>query len=1680
MNFRKSVWLFSLIGLVSFFGVNEAQAQLYSNVFTGASTCPTPGNVPTFPANVTGSPLTRQGATCTVTANVFNSTTLNNTATLSETNYIEFSLTANTGYKMGIQSLSFFRQGSGTAPNRLEVRYSTDNFATFTAWGAAPNTPTSGSAITWNFPDFLVRHGGSVKFRFYPYGTQRADLAAGTAATTGTFRLDDVTVTGGVAMDPEYTITGPFPTQTTTYGTAATPTAFTLSGQYLSNTVTIFPATGYEISLAENSGYSTNWVEITPSVFAIPTTTLYIRLAANTAPGDYPLSISTAVFPDGPEFHDLSSTGTVLIKNLTLAGAAAQNKIYDRNTAAAITGTLTGVENGDVLTLVGGGTFADFNVDDDIAVTSNLTLNGANAAYYSFTQPTGLSADITAKDLTVVDAEAEDKLFDGNTDAVITGTLSGVISPDVVNFVGTGTFASSAVGENIPVTSTSTITGDSSNYNLVQPTGLTANIYEEALQPQTITFDPLANVTYGDANFNLTATASSLLTVTYMSSNTDVATVSGNVVTIVGAGTTTITAEQDGNGTYEEATPVDQTLTVDPKAITATATGNDKTYDGNNSATLSGTLNGVINSDDVTFIGTGTFASVDVADGILITSTSTLGGADAGNYTLTQPTGLSADITVKTLTANSATANNKVYDGNTDAAISNLTLTGAINGDDVTAIGGGTFASEDVNNNIPVTAALTLTGADAGNYTLTQPIGLSANITALGLTLTGLSGVNKVYDRTNTASLSGTAVLGGFVLSDDVFAIGTPTATFNNQFVGSNKPITVSGYSLSGSDAGNYTLAQPTGITANITQAFVTISGAVAQNKPFDGNTNAVITGTLSGVISPDVVTLIGTGTFASSAVGNGIAVTSTSTLGGTHGSNYAINPQPTGLTANITPGPTVLNVGDLSIIGFNVNTPDNFAFVCWVDIANGTYIKFTDNAFLAATSANATNNARGGEQFVIWRNNGATIPAGTVITIQDNTSSAGTNHGTIVSGNLNGLASGGDNIFAYQGAATSGSTPDFASNSNPTTFNGTLLFGLQLQGSGGTSTATWLSSGTANTNNSYLPTQLNVPNATVVLASAASRGQYTGPRDNQLSMAGYKAQVTNSGYWTTGAAAGVITLNTASFTLATGPTAAVLSGSATICAGDSASLTVDITGGSAPYVVTLSDGTDQFSVDEYVSGNSIGLAPTATATYTLVSVVDSNALASTNNSGSATITVNNEYPFYVDADGDGYGTGSAVNLCAADANTPPAGYAVSGFDCNDSVASIHPFAIEIPYNGVDDDCDGATDETGTVTTTLLPSSCGTTLASIGSLIGIQTVGGHPITGYRIRVTNGAQVQVIEKNVPHFTMPQFPIYAYATTYTVEIQLQRAGIWQASWGAACFVSTPAILEEGGAASVSPSQCGITLPKINTLIATTSIAGVTGYRFRVTNLTDVSGPNAVQTIDRTQNWFSLQMLTRYNYGTTYRIEVAVKTTGDFSGFGAPCQVSSPAVPSLVNCGGTVASGTTTVAATSVSGATQYRFQITRQSDNASTTIDRNSNYFIFNSVPTSAFTAGALYSVRVAVLTSGAWSPFGDACEITAPGGTAKGAINSTQAIALESTSKVSAYPNPFSSAFHIDATGNQNVSVKVYDMLGRMIESKTIAVSELAVQSLGIDYPSGVYNVIVNQDGMVKTLRVVKR
>src|SRR5204863_1390847 len=177
--------------------------------------------------------------------------------------------------------------------------------------------------------------------------------------------------------------------------------------------------------------------------------------------------------------------------------------------------------------------------------------------------------------------------------------------------------------------------------------------------------------------------------------------------------------------------------------------------------------------------------------------------------------------------------------------IGSAVLVGVVSGDAVTlATGGatGTFASAGVGTNKTVTVSgLTIGGADAGNYTLTQPT-TTADVTAKALTVTGITASNKGYDRTASASFPARRSSDLGVVSGDTVSLGSgsATGTFASAAVGTNKTVTVSGLTIGGAEADKYTLTPPT-TTVDITAKALTVTGITASNKGYDRTTSATL-----------------------------------------------------------------------------------------------------------------------------------------------------------------------------------------------------------------------------------------------------------------------------------------------------------------------------------------------------------------------------------------------------------------------------------------------------------------------------------------------------------------------------------------------------------------------------------------------------------------------------------------------------------------------------------------------------------------------------------------------------------------------------------------------------------------------------------------------------------------------
>jgi hypothetical protein len=79
-------------------------------------------------------------------------------------------------------------------------------------------------------------------------------------------------------------------------------------------------------------------------------------------------------------------------------------------------------------------------------------------------------------------------------------------------------------------------------------------------------------------------------------------------------------------------------------------------------------------------------------------------------------------------------------------------------------------------------------------------------------------------------------------------------------------------------------------------------------------------------------------------------------------------------------------------------------------------------------------------------------------------------------------------------------------------------------------------------------------------------------------------------------------------------------------------------------------------------------------------------------------------------------------------------------------------------------------------------------------------------------------------------------------------------------------------------------------------------------------------------------------------------------------------------------------------------------------------------------------------------------------------------------------EVSAYPNPFETAFNLnfETTSTENVSIAVYDMMGKLLETHKVNPSEVPNLQIGNHFTTGIYNVIVSQATEKKTIRLIRK
>ncbi|MCD8397392.1 MAG: YDG domain-containing protein, partial [Lachnospiraceae bacterium] len=291
----------------------------------------------------------------------------------------------------------------------------------------------------------------------------------------------------------------------------------------------------------------------------------------------------------------------------------------------------------------------------------------------------------------------------------------------------------------------------------------------------------------------------------------------------------------EGTLTYTLAAPEESSLIYDGNSHDATVSLGEEdalySYASDTSTVLPKTLTITYSYSD-TESGTKESVSETKAAGYY-TANITLGGVTASvSYQVSQASISESDFIINT--------DGETYTG---SAITKTIRSSLTEGTDYSV----TYAG----NTNAGTATITITGS--GNYTGELICSFTINQKELTASINGTT--SKVYDGTTavTDNQNLSVTLNGVVDGDEV-SVSASGYAYDTASVGTDKTITANGLTLSGSKAGNYTLADTSvtsaTVSGSITAKEITVS--ITPNGGIYGGTITAATATLDGVITAD------------------------------------------------------------------------------------------------------------------------------------------------------------------------------------------------------------------------------------------------------------------------------------------------------------------------------------------------------------------------------------------------------------------------------------------------------------------------------------------------------------------------------------------------------------------------------------------------------------------------------------------------------------------------------------------------------------------------------------------------------------------------------------------------------------------------------------------------------------
>jgi len=829
--------------------------------------------------SVSGTTLTVVGAGSSIITATFTptdltnyiATTINMTVTVGKANQATLSVANQSFWAHQNQTPSLWipTGGSGTGALQYSVISGPCTISSGTLYGnpTGPSGPKVCTLTVTKAADTNYNAITSASFTAtMAFSFNKVGLALPSAATTATYRTP-VVITA------------------TSFGTIPGTISFRAAGQLISGctnkSVTASPWTAtctWTPSASGETLLTYDWTPEDPDLYDTKTNWTPYRLATD------PLGTTTPV--------------TITVAKAVLSITASSHSVAYGAAVPTITPTYSGFVNGEDSTVLLTVPTCSTTYTTTTAVgTIGSSCSGATAANYSFSYTAGL--------ITITQGGQTSALTVSSTIATYGSTLSLITSG------GDGSGANSFVVDSGPCTvSGSTLTPTAVGTCMVTATKAASGNYLAASSTSTAitvgkatpTFSNFANVskTYGAASFSLTTpTSSTPGDWIYSSATTSVASINGSTVTIAGFGTSLVTATftpTDSSNYFSNGTTT-MTISVSKALLSITASSHTAAF-GDAVPEITPSYSGFVNSEDSSVLLTTPICSTAYTTTTAVgTVGSSCSGATAANYSFSYTAGV-ITITQGGQTSVLVITTTTVTYGST---LSLLTSGGNGSGANSFTINSGPCSVLDstLTSTAVGTCMVTATKAANGNYLAASSVSTAITVTPKGLTVSGLTGVNKEFDRSLTGTVTGSPTLVGVVGSDNVLLGGTPTFTFASANAANGITITASGYTLTGTTAGNYTLTQPT-VTANITAKAARVAATnttVAFGAPVTSGVTA------SGLISPDALgsasyTYSGTGTSTPpTAVGvytvtPSNAVLSTGTIG-----NYTISYDTASLT---------------------------------------------------------------------------------------------------------------------------------------------------------------------------------------------------------------------------------------------------------------------------------------------------------------------------------------------------------------------------------------------------------------------------------------------------------------------------------------------------------------------------------------------------------------------------------------------------------------------------------------------------------------------------------------------------------------------------------------------------------------------------------------------------------------